>query len=155
MPSIPAMHVSTFAKVKGDGTVFIASRQDAVSSGKFSISLSVHFDPAVDAYPAGTLTIKSDMSDSAHGSFIATSIELINAYGKHNPTVIITGQCKTDITSSPPVGCRYWVMIANNKSSTATGTPDVVGFLINDRNGNRIAYGMGPLDSGDIDIAPL
>lgn len=150
------MHVSTFSKAKGDGVVFIASRQDAVSSGKFSIGINVHFDPAVDAYPTGTLGIKADMSDGLHGVFTATTIELINAYGKHNPTIYLTGQCKVETTGAPPIGCRYWVMIANNKNgAAAAGTPDVAGFVINDRNGNRIAYGTGPLQSGDIEIAPL
>lgn len=148
------MHVSTPSKVKGNGTVFIASRVDGLSTGKFEIDLSVSFDPTVDDYPGGSLTIKVDLSDSAHGTFEATTFELINSYGKHNPTVYITGQCKADADGDPK-GCRYWVMIADNMNPTiATGTPDIVGFVINDRDGNRVAYGAGPLDSGDIQIAP-
>lgn len=150
--SIPAFHVSTRSAAKGSGTVFIASRQDAVSSGKFSIKIDMHFDPAVDPYPVGLLSIKTDLSDSADGTYDATSIELVNSYGKHNPTIYLTGQCKTSVTSA--VGCRYWVMIANNKSATQQGTPDIVGFVIHDRNGNRIAYGTGPLESGDIQVTP-
>ena len=30
--------------------------------------------------------------------------------------------------------------------------PDVAGFAIHDRNGNRIAYGTGPLRSGDFSV---
>jgi hypothetical protein len=46
-------------------------------------------------------------------------------------------------------------MIANNKKAgDAEGTPDIVGFAIHDRTGTRIAYGTGPLKSGDFEIAP-
>ncbi|MBC7887548.1 MAG: hypothetical protein H7Z13_06640 [Ferruginibacter sp.] len=151
--SIPAFHVSGFTKAKGKGDVFIASRKDAVSSGIFRIEIDVHFDAAADNYPAGTLSIKTDMSDGAKGIFIASTIELINSYGKHNPTIYLTGQCRSDVAVTPPLrGCRYWVMVANN-TKDSNGTPDIVGFCIHDRNGNRIAYGTGPL-KGDIEVAP-
>lgn len=154
--SIPALHVSDLSKVEGSGDVFINSRRDAVSSGIFVVKLAVHFDPAVDDYPAGALQIKVDLSDSAKGIFTATSVELINSYGKHNPTVYLTGRCLAEASAGivQPKGCRYWLMIANNKNSaTEQGTPDIVGFAIHDRNGNRIAYGTGPLKSGDFKVA--
>jgi hypothetical protein len=44
-------------------------------------------------------------------------------------------------------------MVANNKKLNEPGTPDIVGFVIYDRNGNRVAYGTGPLD-GDIEVVP-
>ena len=152
--SIPAFHVSGVSKAKGKGDVFIDSRKDAVSSGIFHIEIDVHFDPAgADNYPGGSLSIKTDMSDGAKGVFIASTFELINSYGKHNPTIYLTGQCKSDAASTAPLrGCRYWVMVANNTKDNK-GTPDIVGFCIHDRNGNRIAYGTGPL-KGDIDVAP-
>ena len=43
-------------------------------------------------------------------------------------------------------------MVANNKKKSDQGTADVVGFVVYDRNGNRVAYGMGPLD-GDIEVS--
>ncbi len=76
--SIPAFHVSDISKARGSGEVFIQSRKDAVSSGIFSVRLDVHFDPSTDDYPAGSLTIKVDLSDSVKGTFTAASIELIN-----------------------------------------------------------------------------
>lgn len=155
--SIPAFHVSDISKVKGLGDVFIASRKDAASSGVFTVRIAVHFDPAVDDYPSGSLTIKADLSDSLHATFTATSIELINSYGKHNPTVYLTGRCAADVVGSspPPKGLRYWVMLADNKGTdTTTGTPDVTGFAIHDRTGARIAYGTGPLKSGDFTVSP-
>ena len=155
--SIPAFHVSDPSKVEGRGDVFIASRVDAVSSGVFSTKVSVHFDPAVDDYPTGAVLIKADLSDSVRTTFTATSVDLINSYGKHNPTVYLTGRCTTDAPAgaAPLKGLRYWLMIANNKSgANAQGTPDIVGFAVHDRNGNRVAYGTGPLKSGDFVVAP-
>ncbi len=151
--SIPAFHVSDSSKATGAGEVFIQSRKDALSSGIFSVRLDVHFDPAADLYPTGTLFIKVDLSDSAKGTFVATSIELINSFGKHNPTVFFTGKCNDDVQPDAK-GCRFWLMIANNKKAGQQGTPDVAGFAIHDNNGNRIAYGTGPLQSGDFDVMP-
>ena len=151
--SIPAFHVSSPSKAKGRGDVFIASRQDAASSGVFHIEIDVHFDPAgADNFPAGTISIKTDMNDGAKGIFIATTFELINTYGKVNPTIYVTGQCKADAAATSLHGCRYWVMVADNTRDN-NGTSDVVGFCIHDRNGNRIAYGTGPL-KGNIEVAP-
>jgi hypothetical protein len=151
--SIPAFHVPDASKVAGSGEVFIASRQDAASSGNFAIKLSVTFDQAANDYPAGSVFIKTDMSDGAKTSFDATSIDMVNSYGKHNPTVYITGRCKAGMPLNQK-GLRFWLMIANNKQANAGGTADVVGFVIHDNLGNRIAYGTGPLKSGDITVAP-
>ncbi len=117
------------------------------------MELGVQFDPAVDPYPTGNVLIKVDLSDGAKGFFKATSIELINSYGKHNPTVYLTGRCAGDV-NSPAKGLRYWLMIASNKRPNQEGTSDVVGFAVHDNNGNRIAYGTGPLQSGDFDVTP-
>ena len=157
--SIPAFHVSDLSKVEGKGDVFIASRVSGALTGVFSVTLAapVHFDPAVDDYPAGPVVIKTDLNDSAKATFTATSVELINSYGRANPTVYLTGRCTADIaTGAAPVkGLRYWLMVADNKAGTdAHGTPDVVGFAIHDRNGTRIAYGTGPVRSGGFTVAP-
>jgi hypothetical protein len=151
--SIAAFHVSDTSKAKGSGDIFIQSRKDIVSSGVFSVRLDVHFDPAIDLYPTGSLSIKTDLSDSAKGTFRATTIELINSYGKHNPTLYVTGRCDDDINPDAK-GCRYWLMISNNKLANQAGTPDIVGFAVHDRNGNRIAYGTGPVRTGDFEVAP-
>ncbi len=151
--SIPAFHVSDISKVDGFGDVFIASRKDAVASGVFSVRLSVHFDPALDPYPAGTLSIKADLSDGARGAFSATSVELINSYGKHNPTVCLTGRCNGD-ASGAGKGLRYWVLIADNQPGSDVKAGDVVGFAIHDNTGARVAYGTGPLKSGAFTVMP-
>ncbi len=151
--SIPAFHISTKSFVKGSGQVYIQSRDDNSTSGTFAIEISAGFDPSIDLYPTGQFTLKVDLSDGVRGKFASTTIELINSYGKHNPTVSLTGQCK-DSTRPDAQGCRYWIMIANNKGSNREGTPDIVAFAIHDRNGVRIAYGMGPLKIGDITVDP-
>jgi hypothetical protein len=151
--SIPAFHVSDISKAAGSGDVFIQSRKDNVSSGTFTVKVNVQFDPAVDPYPTGSVFIKADLTDGARGGFKATSIDLINSYGKHNPTIYLTGRCDADIQPGAK-GCRYWLMIVNNKRSDAQGTADIVGFAIHDNQGNRISYGTGPLKSGDFNVAP-
>lgn len=96
--SIPAFHVSDKSRARGVGEIFIQSRRDAVSSGKFAVRLEVKFDPALDLYPFGSLVINTALSDGARGSFTATSIELINSYRKHSPTGYnITGRCNNAI----------------------------------------------------------
>ena len=155
--SIPAFHVSDASKVTGAGDVFIASRAAAGVSGVFTVRVSAHFDPAVDDYPSGSLTIKADLSDGVRATFTATSIELMNSYGKHNPTVYLTGRCTGDgaVGAAPVKGLRYWLMLVDNKGPDGpAGTPDVAGFAIHDRNGVRIAYGTGPLKSGDFKVMP-
>jgi hypothetical protein len=50
-------------------------------------------------------------------------------------------------------GCRYWLMIADNVGHTTTApTPEVVGFLIFNGQGKRVAYGTGPVSSGHITV---
>jgi hypothetical protein len=71
----------------------------------------------------------------------------------------MTGQCKGDLSTAgapAPQGLRYWLMIADNSRDGATheATPDIVGFAVHDRNGNRVAYGTGPVKSGDFKVTP-
>lgn len=147
------MHVSSKSKVKGLGTVYIHSRNDALTTGNFTLKIDALFDPPVSLYPTGTFKLEVSLSDGSTGTFICSTIELINTYGKHNPTVVLTGQCKDEINPDAK-GCRYWIIIANNKTSNEPATADIVGFAIHDNLGNRIAYGMGPVRSGDFEVAP-
>jgi len=150
--SIPALHVSSKSKVKGGGIVFIFTRQDIANPGTFTVKLAVSFDPAINDYPVGSIHIESRLSDGSVGNFDSTTIELINSHGKHNPTVFISGQCK-DSAQPDTKGCRYWLMIANNKTApNQEKVADVVSFTIHDRNGNRVAYGTGPVREGDFEV---
>ncbi len=152
--SVPSLHVSTKSEVTGSAKVFIESRKDSGHSGVFKVRASVRFNPASDDYPTGQITISTDLSDSLKATFTSTSIELINSFGKHNPTIIFTGRCKTSLPSrvKAPKGCKYWVIIADNKRGRQRGTPDIVGFVVTDRTGKRIAYGTGPVGSGDLRV---
>ena len=150
---IPNFHISDKSKIAGSGKVaLLPNRKDGLHSGVFGVKVDVTFDPAVNDYPTGAVRIDVDLSDSFKGSAEATSIEQVNSFGKHTPTSVITGRCKVDAAGTTPVGCRFWLLIANNKTPTQQGTPDVVGFVIYDRNGDRVAYGTGPLE-GDIGVS--
>ena len=62
-------------------------------------------------------------------------------------------RCSADVDSKA-VGCRYWLMLADNKRASEKETPDVSSFLIFDSNGKRVAYGTGPVIKGDVAIMP-
>jgi hypothetical protein len=91
--SIPNLHASTVSRAKGSGKVIISRRKDTVNSGLFSFKLAVKFDSVIDNYPKGSLEITTDLTDSLKGVFTATSIEMINSFGKHNPSIFLTGRC--------------------------------------------------------------
>ena len=153
--SIPALHVSTRSKAKGGAKVFISARKDALVSGIFTLKISIEFDPTTMDYPTiSVLSLKTDLSDGINATFDATSVELINAFGKHTPTIYLTGRCKSN--NAELKGLRYWLMIANNKNpNDQNTTPDIISFAITDRNGNRINYGTGPvMEGGDIVVDP-
>lgn len=154
--SVSDLNTSTNSKVKGAAAILIQSRKDPNHSGTFNINVSVKFDSAVDDYPTGTIKINVDLSDSAKAKVTSTFIEQINSFGKHNPTTILTGRCKVALQegTNETLGCKYWIIIADNKSEDQNGTPDIVGFVVIDRSGNRIAYGIGPVIKGNFDCEP-
>jgi hypothetical protein len=150
-PQIPTLQVCNATAAHGEGGVKIASRTDVGHTGTFHVRLDVKCDPA-DGYPAGTLTIAAiSMSDSIfQGTLTATSIEQMTSTGKHTPTLYVNGRCQAQGVR----GCRYWLMIADNKRANVAGTPDVASFLVFDGTGKRVAYGTGPLADGDLTVAP-
>ncbi|MBN2001450.1 hypothetical protein JW935_28150 [candidate division KSB1 bacterium] len=150
---IANFHISGKSKLKGKAHVTILSRKDAAHSGGFTVDVNALF-PNTDGYPTGSVKMTIDLSDSMASNVASTSIEQINCYGKHNPTVVMTGRCKL-LKVEPsrlPHGYRFWLMIANNKSSREKETPDIIGFVIFDQTGQRVSYGMGPVDKGDVEI---
>jgi hypothetical protein len=150
-PQIPTLQVCNQTAASGSGTVKIISRADISHSGSFDVKLDVKCDPAL-GYPSGFLSFTNlSMSDSiVQGTINATTLEQMTSTGKHTPTVFFNGRC----TATGIVGCRYWLMIADNKAATdPNGTLDVVSFLVFDGTGKRIAYGTGPLTDGDVDVA--
>jgi len=60
---------------------------------------------------------------------------------------------------NPFSGCRYWIMLADNREGdnaleTPYDTADVVGVLVMNGRGRRIAHGSGPVVSGDVSVSP-
>lgn len=153
---IPNLHTSNRTAVKVSAVVFIARRKDLVHSGEFTVRGSLSFNPTIDAYPSGSMTIETDLSDTVAGgvaTFVVKTVEQLDTMGKHTPTVFATGRCSAD-TGAKTIGCRYWLMMADNKRVREEQTPDVISFLIYDRNGKRVAYGTGPVAKGDVVVTP-
>jgi hypothetical protein len=149
-PQIPTLQVCNVTQVEGGAAVEILSRVDAIHAGVFKIRIAVRCDPTGRPYPAGSFGIEVDMSDSiVQGTITGETIDQLTSTGKHSPTAYLTGRCRAEQVS----GCRYWLMLADN-GREQEGTPDVVGFLVFDGTGTRVAYGTGPVVDGDIYVAP-
>lgn len=151
---IPTLQVCNPTKMYGKATVYIASRSDRSHTGEFTLYIDsedpVRCDPET-GYPMGRLMIHNiSMSDSqVQGAITAVTIEQVSSTGKHTPTVYLNGRCKTETVK----GCRFWMVIANNMKPPQRGaTPDVIGFVVLDKSGNRVAYGTGPVVRGDITV---
>jgi hypothetical protein len=151
-PQIPTLQVCNQTQVKGKALVKIASRSDATHAGAFTVLVELKCDPSGTGYPMGTLEIKDlSMSDSTvQGTITAVTFEQVTSTGKYSPTAYLNGRCKVLQVS----GCRFWLMIADNKPANQTGTADVIGFLVFNGTGQRVAYGTGPVVEGDVAVAP-
>jgi hypothetical protein len=148
-PQIPTLQVCNVPSfVSGAGAVNIVSR------GSFKIEIKVECDPATGYPILGALNVNVAMNDSTLvGVFSATTVDQITVTGRITPTAYLSGRCT--VPSGSIVGCRYWMMLVDNSNPTVPpGTADIVGFLVFDKSGTRIAYGTGPLVAGDISIAP-
>ncbi len=149
-PQIPTLQVCNPTKVTGKATVAIERRKDATHNGMVSIGIQLRCDPGGDGYPAGLLQLSVSLTDSIKIGFNTSSFEQVTSTGKHTPTAYLNGRCKAEQVP----GCRFWLMLVDNKEQNATGTADIVGFLIFDGKGQRVAYGTGPVVDGDIEVAP-
>ena len=152
-PQIPTLQVCNETQVQGKAVVKIGSRVDVSHSGTFTITIEVKCNrESNNGYPAGTFQIVNlSMSDSiVQGTIAAISLEQVTSTGKHTPTAYLNGRCRADKV----IGCRFWLMLADNKKPNQSGTPDVVSFLVFNSAGQRVAYGTGPVVEGDIQVAP-
>jgi hypothetical protein len=151
-PQIPTLQVCNTTGAKGKAQVKIEARADAQHAGTFDVAVELTCDPKNPGYPAGAVQIGGiNMSDSlVQGTIASTSIEQLTSTGKHTPTLYVNGRCKAEAA----VGCRFWLMIANNRPNVEKGTPDIVSFLVFDGAGQRVAYGTGPVVKGDIHVTP-
>ena len=139
--------------------VVILSRKDATHTGSFIVTVKVTCD--ANGYPGGALSITNlSMTDSTiQGTITATTFEQLTSTGKDTPTAFLSGRCTAQsVTGGQPVsGCRYWIMFADNATPGGTTpapqtTPDIISFLVFDKTGKRVAYGTGPVVTGDVDV---
>lgn len=149
-PQIPTLQVCNKTEISGSAEVRIVSRADATHTGTFRVNITVRCDPNT-GYPTGSVNIVGvSMFDSTlQGMINGTSLEQVTSTGKYSPTAYLNGRCRSGNTTT----YRYWMMIADNKRANAQGTPDVISFLVFDATGNRVAYGTGPVITGDIEVA--
>lgn len=147
---IPTLQVCNQSKLGGKATVFIAARKDISHSGTFTVSGRIACSSP--GYPVGNLAITGiSMSDSSiQGTVTVTSLEQVTSTGKDTPTLYLNGRCKAERIE----GCRFWMMVADNKNANEKVTPDIISFLVLDGKGNRMAYGTGPVMRGDMSVAP-
>jgi len=149
-PQIPTLQVCNKTLATGKATVKINSRSDSLHSGVFALEIEVKCDPSGDGYPLGTVKFSGiSMSDSTiQGTIAATTLEQVTTTGKHTPTLYLNGRCKAENVN----GCRFWLLVADNKRDNVDGTPDVISFLVFDGTGKRVAYGTGPVIRGDVTV---
>ncbi|HWT01955.1 MAG TPA: hypothetical protein VN256_17030 [Pyrinomonadaceae bacterium] len=148
-PQIPTLQVCNRTRAQGQGLVRINSRDDAVTTGSFQVTINLRCNPQETPYPVGEFRLLAiSMSDSSvQGNLISTTVEQVTTTGKHTPTVFLNGRCQAQNVP----GCRFWAMLADNKPVGA-GTPDIVSFLIFNGSGERVAYGTGPVVQGNIEV---
>jgi hypothetical protein len=163
-PQIPTLQVCNPTRVKSTDKVLvrIESRKDTSHDGTFVVSIDPQNLIGIDAngYPVGKLIISSiDMTDSAiQGDITITSIDQVTTTGRDTPTTFLSGRCKA---AKLETGGRIWMMFVDNKNVAkiklpdfirAQTAPDIISFLVFDKNGKRVAYGTGPVVSGNITI---
>ena len=94
------------------------------------------------------------MGDSSIAYLTSSTVEALSSTGKHSPAAYVMGRCDVQAPEGDFHGCHYWITMADNGREGERGTPDIVGFLVLDGNGDRIAYGTGPVVEGNISVAP-
>lgn len=150
-PQIPNIFLNNVTKLEGEAVVFIDARQ-GLTSGRFIISIAASCVPP--DYPSGHVEMQIDMDDSSIVYFQSTTVEALSSTGKYTPTAYIMGRCNVESVNDVYRGCHYWITLADNGNENENKTPDIVGFLVLDGNGKRIAYGTGPVVKGDIYVSP-
>ena len=150
-PQIPNIFLNNKTRVEGSARIHIDAREGG-TGGNFDIWITASCAPP--NYPAGRVEMQIDMSDSSILYLKSTTVEALSSTGKHTPTAYIMGRCVVESQTGTFRGCHYWVTLADNRKGDEKMTPDIVGFLVLDGSGIRIAYGTGPVVEGDIDIPP-
>ena len=150
---IPSLQVCNRSDSFGEALVLNTGRKDVVLAGTFEIYIRVNCSViGGDGYPYGSIELRNIMlTDSVVVSYLsATTIEQVSTVGEDTPMIFIRGRCKTEKIE----GCRYWLMIADNKKVGQKGTPDIVSLVVFDKMGVRQIYVTGEVVKGDLYVAP-
>ena len=164
VPQIPTLQVCNLTpnmtvRSNPAAKVTILSRKDATHTGTFTVTVQLTCDN--NGYPVGSLSISGiSMTDStALGTITATTFEQLTSTGRDTPTAYLNGRCTLPAAAGTVLtGCHYWIMFADNAKPTSItpapppSTPDIISFLVIDKTGKRIAYGTGPVTTGNIDV---
>jgi hypothetical protein len=149
---IPTLQVCNVGKAFGTAQVFLSRRTDINHAGTIDITVTdVGCDPqSTNPYPTGNITMRFSLSDVTTISDLrVTLIEQMTSVGKHTPTTYMNGRCTANGGTVP---CHFWLMLADNRLNTIDTPADVLSVLVVDKAGNRLAYGTGPIKTGDITV---
>jgi hypothetical protein len=136
--------------IAGKMAGILPSRQDAQHSGRFEVTVDLHCRGEtvelrnLEIHPQDLTDTKVQRVRAEGGG-----IDYVGSIGRAvAPTVFIAGRC---ISSGdlPGPNCRFWLMLVSNLHKS----PDLVAFAVADNNGQRLAYGAGPVGEGGVDIA--
>jgi hypothetical protein len=148
---IPTLQVCNTGHASGSANVLLTRRDDLTHSGTMDISLiDVGCDPqSPSPYPTGTITMRFSLTDTTISDMQVTLIEQMTTVGKYTPTTYLNGRCTANSGTIP---CHFWLMLADNRSTTADTPADVVGVLVVGKTGSYLAYATGGIRTGDITV---
>jgi hypothetical protein len=125
------------------------SRRDAQHPGRFEVTIDLSCSDSgteiynLEIHPQELTDTK--LNDVVYGK----SVDYVASIGQAaTPTVFIAGNCGQP-GSSPDPNCKFWLMFVDNGQRAK----DLVAFLVSDGTGQRLAYGAGPIDVGDVSIS--
>jgi hypothetical protein len=125
------------------------SRHDARQSGRFEVTIDL--DCKANGTEIRNLEINpQQLTDTKfNGIVYGRSIDHVASIGQAaTPMVFIAGRCGKP-ADPPDPNCHFWLMFVDNGERAK----DLVAFLVSDGTGQRLAYGAGPINVGDVSIS--
>jgi hypothetical protein len=150
--TLPAMQDCRNTHVAGLTGGVWESRRDAQHSGRFQVTMDLGCSGDASEVQVRNLEIHAqELADNDAGIERVISddgvVRLVSIGPAMTPTAFVSGPCR----GGGPNGCQFWLMLVDNGSDLAKA-PDLVAFLVSDRSGKRLAYGVGPILQGDLSI---
>lgn len=148
---IPTLQVCNIGKASGTAQIYLSRRDDLPNAGTIDITMdNVGCDSQSSTpYPHGTISMRFSMSDTTISDMQVTLIEQMTTFGKHTTTMMMNGRCTANGGTIP---CHFWLLLSNNKWSAIDSPADVASVLVVNSMGSYLAYGTGPIKSGDISV---